>query len=362
MEFGIGFLLGALVGAGIALGVCVTRARAADRLTQQRWEQTEAQMREAFAALAAQALDANSQRLASQAADHLDGKKALIDQSVRDVAQRLGEVRQYLQSVEAQRKAELGHLSESVASLSSTAGDLHKMLASTQRRGAWGERMAEDILRLAGLHEKVNYVKQSAADAAQGRPDFTFFLPNDLKANMDVKFPLESYKAYLDATDPAAQTQCLRQLVLAVRGHIRAVASRGYVDPQAPTVPYVLLFLPSEQVYSLVLSAEPDLVDEALARQIVLCGPMTLYAMLSVMRQAAQSHNLMKTAHEVIALLGEFEAQWEKYTAEMDKLGDRLDSACKQFDSVRKTRTNVLERPLRRIQDLRMDAPESPGA
>ena len=41
------------------------------------------------------------------------------------------------------------------------------MLASTQRRGAWGERMAADVLRLAGLQEGVNYVRQSAAEAQE---------------------------------------------------------------------------------------------------------------------------------------------------------------------------------------------------
>jgi DNA recombination protein RmuC len=353
MEYFVAFVVGVIVGAGIALVAGVVRARAA-----------KGQMREAFASLASEALDTNSRRLTEMTGAALDGKKELIDRSVTAVNERLEQVRSFLQRIEAERKQDFGRLTSSVSSLSLTAGKLHEMLASTQRRGAWGERMTEDILRLVGMQEGVNYVKQSSQDAESGRPDFTFLLPSDLKANMDVKFPLESYRAYLDATDDDARAGSLRQLVVAVRGHIRAVASRGYIDPKVPTVPYVIVFLASEQLFSLVLAAEPDLIDEALHRRVVLAGPLTLYAMLSVMRQAAENANLMRTADEVISLLGQFHKQWNNYNQELDKLGDRIEAAVRQFDTVRTTRTNQLQKPLDKIEELRTTRalPDEDGA
>ena len=68
-----------------------------------------------------------------------------------------------------------------------------------KKRGEWGERMAEDILRLVGLVEGINYIKQKTLEGSSGRPDYTFFLPNSMKINMDVKFPLDNYQNYLDA-------------------------------------------------------------------------------------------------------------------------------------------------------------------
>jgi DNA recombination protein RmuC len=341
-EFAIGLVLGIILGAAVAIAVSAVRQRSADR-----------RMRETFAALAGEALDANSRRLVESAGATLEGKKALIDQSVSAVNERLEAVRQFLQRLEAERKQDLGALSSSVSSLATTTGKLHEMLASTQRRGAWGERMAEDVLRLAGLQEGVNYVKQSPDQAEEGRPDFTFFLPNDLKANMDVKFPMERYKAYIDATDEQGRAQQLQQLAVGVRGHVRAVAGRGYIDPKLPTVPYVIVFIPSEQIFSLVLSVNPDLMDEALKMKVVLASPLTLYAMLAVIRQAAENANIMKTADEVIALLGEFQKQWTNYNIALDTLGQRIDQAAKQFETVRTTRSNVLQRPLDKIEDLR---------
>ncbi len=341
-EFIVGFVVGAVLTAIIAIAVGYFRSRRADEA-----------MRASFAEIAAAALDANSRRLGESASAILDSRKALIDQALQAVKERLEQVRQVLQQTEASRRQEFGQLTSSVSSLATTTGELHRMLASTQRRGAWGERMAQDVLQLAGMQEGVNYVAQSSADAESGRPDFTFNLPNGLKVNMDVKFPLERYKSYLDAETDPQRAEELAQLVAAVRNHMRTVAGRGYIDPKAPTVNYVILFIPSEQIYSLVLAASGDLIDEALAKRVVLASPLTLYAMLSVIRQAAENANILKTADEVTDLLAEFNRQWQRYCEEMDKLGQRIDQAAEQFRTVRGTRSNMLQRPLDKIEDLR---------
>ena len=340
--FVVGFLLGVLIGAGIAIVVALLRGRAVER-----------RMRETFSALAGEALDANTRRLSEQAAAALEGKKELIDQTLAVANERLEEIRRFLQSVETDRKQDFGRLSSSVSSLSATAGELHRMLASTQRRGAWGERMAEDVLRLAGLQEGINYTKQSSAEVEAGRPDFTFNLPNELKVNMDVKFPLERYKTYLDAETDEGRATELRELVKAVRGHVEAVSKRAYIDPTVPTVPYVIVFIPSEQIYGLVLEAQCDLIDEAMQRRIVLASPLTLYAMLAVMRQAAENANVMKAADEVTALLNQFYKQWQKYNEEVDRLGQRIQSVVGQYEVVRQRRSNQLQRPLDKIEEIR---------
>jgi len=343
MEFAIGFLIGALAGIVLTVVASLLRRHVAER-----------QLRETFAALAGQALETSGRHLTEQAATVLEGKRALIEQSVQAINQRLEQVRTYLQQVEADRKKDFGALGSSVMALSATTGELHKMLASTQRRGAWGERMADDILRLAGLQEGVNYTKQSGLDAESGRPDFTFFMPNGLKANMDVKFPLERYKAYLDAETDSARQAELARLVAAVRNHVRTVAGRGYIDPKAPTVDYVILFIPSEQIYSLVLSAAADLIDEALEKKIVLASPLTLYAMLVVIRQSAENFNLMQTADEVVSLLGTVNKQWQRYKEQMDKVGKGIQDARKAYDELVGTRTRMLDQPLEKIDQLRM--------
>jgi DNA recombination protein RmuC len=351
LYFVIGFLIGAVLAA--ALTLVISRSKNAGAAEQ---------MKQAFQALAAEALDVNSRRLTEASAAQLDGKKELIDQSVKAIAERLEAIRKELNSIESKRGEEFGRLSSSVGSLSTTAENLHKMLASTQRRGAWGERMAEDVLRLAGLQEGVNYRKQATMENDPSRPDFTFLLPNDLMANMDVKFPLEKYKAYVDAADAPARAASLKELITAVKGHIRAVAGRGYIDPPH-TVPYVLVFLPSEQIFSLVMETAADLLDDALRQRVVLCSPLTLYAMLSMMRQSAENYNVMQTAGEIVKHLNTFLDQYQKFRECMDAMGKKLSDAQNEYEKLVGTRSNMLERPLAKIEELRQSRslPEAQG-
>lgn len=343
--FVFGFIIGLVVGA-LGLGVAWHFfARAARQNTQQ--------MHDAFTAIASEALDGNSRRLAELAGGTLDAKKELIDQSVSAVNERLEAVRTLLQRVEAERQKHYGELAERLASLSTSTESLRRALAGSRRVGEWGERMTEDVLRLAGLQESVNYIKQSAASAESGKPDFTFLLPNDLIVNMDVKFPLEKSLDFLDAADEPQRRARAAQFIAAVRGHLRAVAGRGYINTAGGTVNYVIVFIPNEQIYSLALELEPTLMDEALEKRIVLCGPLTLYAMLCVIRQAAENANIMKTADEVLALLAGFEKQWQRFREGMEAMGKKLDGASEEYRKLCDTRARMLDRSLEKIDELR---------
>jgi DNA recombination protein RmuC len=75
--------------------------------------------------------------------------------------------------------------------------------------------------------------------------------------------------------------------------------------------------------------------------------------MLAVVRQAAESANIMRTADEVISLLGQFEDQWQRYREEIDKLGSQLQTVQNTYDRLVSTRTNQLQRPLEKIDEIR---------
>ena len=148
---------------------------------------------------------------------HLDGKSELIGaglDSVRDEMrhelERLGQLVAQVGASSAQQFGQVDQAlrmhAEVTGSLAASTTTLREALASPQARGRWGERMAEDVLRLAGFVENVNYRKQVTVTGADGRgPDFTFDLPKGHVLHMDVKFPLAAYLRHLDAaTDPSA--------------------------------------------------------------------------------------------------------------------------------------------------------------
>lgn len=286
----------------------------------------------------------------------LGAKKELIDQSIQAIDKRLYEMKQKIDEV-GKGSIEISTLikkhEEVTAKLKDTTDHLSQALASSKKRGEWGERMAEDIIRLVGMVEGINYIKQKTLESVQNRPDYTFLLPNNLKLNMDVKFPMENYKNYLDAQSEHEKKRYRDELLRNVKNMIKQVTTRDYINPLENTVDYVIVFIPNEQVYSFVNEEDRTIMDEALKQKVILCSPFTLYAVLAVIRQAIENFNLEKTASEILRLLAEFSKQWSIYKERFKAMGDKLDAAKKEYDSLITTRSNMLEKPLRKVEELR---------
>ncbi len=241
--------------------------------------------------------------------------------------------------------------------LYSTTNSLREALANTNTRGQWGERMAEDVLRLAGLLPEVNYTKRSAV-VGDGRviPDFTFLLPDQHVLFMDVKFPIDGYLAYQQATREFEAAAARDSFIKAVRGHVRELARRDYakVDDR-PAIDNVLMFVPNETIVGFIHEHAPTLVDDALRDRVILCSPLTLFAFLGVIRQAFENFRLEQTSREVLVLLGQFDVQFGKYAAQVEKVKRQLDTLVGSIDELAGTRRRQLEKPLRDLEQLRRE-------
>jgi DNA recombination protein RmuC len=255
---------------------------------------------------------------------------------------RAGQQSQLLERLtEAQRVTE---------SLRTTTEGLQRALANPQARGQWGERMADDVLRAAGLVEGVNYAKQrTLVDGT--RPDVTFFLPDDRVQHMDVKFPLAGYLRWCEAGTDVERDAALTAFLRDVRNRVRELARPGYADEG--TTGFVLLFIPNEAVYGFIHGHDPALADEALARNVVLCSPFTLFAVLGVIRQAADAVAVQRGADEVLTLLAGFTKQWEQFTERLDALGKNLQTVQNTYEQVNGPRRRQLERQLERVDVVR---------
>ncbi len=335
-------------------------------------EEAEGKFIETFKALSMDALSRNTEEFKKFAtsslkaqnelgARELQGKRDLIEQSVESMGRKLQDLQKKFEQIgqgNIEKITEVSELikvhSEITEKLGKTTEGLKLTLASAKKRGEWGERMAEDVIRLVGLVEGINYSKQKTLERSAGRPDFTFFLPNNLKINMDVKFPFDNYVNYMEATSDHDRKRFKDELVRNVRTMIKDVGSkRDYIDTAHNTVDYAIIFIPNEQVYSFINESDPTIMDESLKQKIILCSPFTLYAVLAVVRHAVENFNLEQTASAILKHLGDFYKQWNLYKEGFKKMGERLDSARKEYDALDTTRSRALERPLRKIDELR---------
>jgi DNA recombination protein RmuC len=304
----------------------------------------------------------NHEMLAAQqdaATRQLAGERSLVDRQVAEMRRELGRLTALLHTVEAERResagalgAQLAEAGRSTRALAESTQALREALSSTTARGQWGERMADDVLRLAGFVDGVNYRRHQTIHgvAGDGVPDYTFLFPDGLYLHMDVKFPLDNYLRHLDATSDVERAQTRRQFLKDVRLRVREVTTRDYVGDG--TVDCVLLFIPNEQVYAFIQEHDRTLLDDALREKVVFCSPLTLYAVLAVIRQAVDNFRLSRTSHEILGRLHAFRRQWDRFVHQMDKAGRAVRAAGNAFDELEGTRRRQLDRELDRIDDL----------
>ncbi|MGE3619504.1 MAG: DNA recombination protein RmuC [Acidimicrobiia bacterium] len=281
-----------------------------------------------------------------------------------DQLQRMGDLVAGLRRERAEQHGQLlsglNEATDASRRLAETTQHLRQALASPKARGQWGERMADDVLRLAGMVEGITYRKQTAIPGGT-IPDVTFFLPGGRELHMDVKFPIDNYLRHLEAGDDAERDRSAQAFLRDVRNRIKDLAGRGYVQPDH-TLDEVLLFIPNESVYAFIHEHDPDLVVVALRQKVVLCSPVTLFAVLAVVRQAVEHARLERTSDELLQCLGAFGQQWTKFSEALDTVVKRFDTAQRGLEELGGPRRRQLERQLDRIDDLRARRGVATGA
>jgi len=386
----IALFVGFVLGVAVAFALRLIQSRTAKELADELFQESEAQrkqtiaalvshMKESFGSLSLDALTKSTEEFLKLAKSKLDSerelsareleaKKGLIDEQLKRMTFELENVARLAKDLEKDRIEKFGELTsqlksakEQTAALLLTTTTLREALASTKTRGQWGERMAEDVLRLAGFIENVNYLKQKSLEGEGTRPDFTFQLPRNLKLHMDVKFPLDNYMKFLEAESEQEKSRFRTAFLRDVKARIKEVTTREYINPEQNTLDYVLLFIPNEQIYTFIHEQDSSILDDSIKNRVVICSPITLFAVLAVIRQAVENFALERTSHEILSLLAAFKRQWDAFLKKLELVGKRIEESQKEYDSLMTTRRRKLEVPLNKIEELRTQREISGG-
>ncbi len=378
----VSFLIGFLSGIGIAFALKLLHRKTARELADELFRQNEMErkstidtvvenLRSIFGSLSLDVLSKSTEEFLKLAKAHLsterevsvkelDAKKGLIDQQLVRMTSQLEDVSNLMKALEKDRAERFGELAtelkkshEQTISLIQITNTLRETLANTKARGQWGERMAEDVLRLAGFMENVNYLKQKNIGDAGRRPDFTFLLPRGLKLNMDVKFPLDNYVRYIEAGSESDKIKFRKNFLNDINERIKEISTREYINPEENTLDYVLVFIPNEQIYGFIYEQDGSIFDEGIKNRVVLCSPTTLFAILAIIRQAIENFAIEQTSNEMLSLIGTFKKQWIEFIKKFEVLGKRIGGVQEEYDSLTMTRRRQLEKPLNRIDELR---------
>jgi DNA recombination protein RmuC len=297
----------------------------------------------------------------------LEQNKQSIEHQVDGLQKELARLLDMVSAFEKERIHKFASLDEKLAQtalatqgLSEITHELSSVIGNNQLRGLWGQRMAEDILKAAGLEEGIHYLREKVQDTVSTRPDYTFLLPDDRKVHMDVKFPLNNYEALARAEAKPEQDRHAAEFIRDVKSRIRELKKRDYVNPEEKTLDYIILFIPSEQVFGYIHRSAPGIMDEALSQKILLTSPYSLYGVLSIIRQAHDNFHFQRSANEILKLIGAFLDDYENFKKRFTDVGESLDKTKEKYLEVSEKSFKRLDQRLKKLEDFRKGQAERP--
>ena len=290
------FIAGTLAG-GLIIGLWM-RARIA-RLESA--ASTAAKLGETFQALADASLRSNQGAFLDVARSTLETVRAEMTGDLRPLNDSLDKLQAQVRELELAREKIFGSLGQQLQSLAKETLTLSTALRSPQARGRWGEITLRRVAELSGMVKNCDFLEQETCDTGMGRirPDMIVRLPGGRSLVVDAKVPLTAYLDAVSTNDEAARRSALVRHGQQVSEHVKQLSGKQYWAQFQPAPELVVLFLPGDHFFSAALETNPGLIEDALARKVVLATPVTLISVLKGISYGWTQEQLAENAEEI---------------------------------------------------------------
>ena len=124
-------------------------------------------------------------------------------------------------------------------------------------------------------------------------------LPGEKNIVVDAKVPLVAYLPALEATDEATRNARLLDHARQVRQHVEGLSAKSYWSQFQPTPDFVVLFLPREVFFRAAMDSDPELIEYAVARKVMVASPVTLISLLRAVAYGWNQQNLAESARKI---------------------------------------------------------------
>lgn len=251
---------------------------------------------------------------------------------------------------------------QAVTRASSRLGDrtdqLVAALRSPNTRGRWGEMHLERVVELGGMTRHCDFDVQATAmvDGRMVRPDMVIRLSRGRNIVVDAKVPFGAYLDALGTEDPEEKQGYLRRHSHLVRNHVTTLASKSYLEAFSPTPEFVVLFIPADPFLDAALEQDPELLDFAFSRGVVLATPTTLFALLRTVSLGWQHETAAEKAHEIQRLGSQLYTRLGTMAEHYNRLGASLDKAVEAFNATLGSMDSRVMVTARRLKDLNVPA------
>ncbi|WP_245810217.1 DNA recombination protein RmuC [Brachybacterium massiliense] len=292
-------------------------------------------------------------------------REAELQRTLAPITATLSQLERALARSEAARidaegalRSHLTQLAQRAQSLETGTSALTAALRAPTARGRWGEVQLRRIVEAAGMLEHVDFTEQLSGTRADGnagqRPDLVVHLSGGRRVVVDAKAPMD---AYLDATeeiDPQRAAARRKAHAKALRHHVGVISAKAYWKALGDTPEFTVLFVPSDGVLAAALETDPDLLEDAFTREVVIASPATLMALLRTVAHTWRTDALNRDAREVLDAGRELHHRLGTFTSHLSKVGRSLDSSVAAFNEAVGSLQSRVMVTARRFEELEL--------
>jgi DNA recombination protein RmuC len=255
-----------------------------------------------------------------------------------------------LRDLESQRQQMQGGLNQQLTSLSRETVALSQALRAPNARGRWGELTLRRVAELSGMASQCDFFEQFSSDGQ--RPDMIVKLPGGRTLAVDAKVPLSAYLDAEAAQDDPSRRAALDRHSQQVMRHVMQLSTREYWARLQPSPEMVILFMAGDHFLAAALERDPDLLEKALAKKVLLATPVTLVSVLKGVAYTWRQEKLAQNAGELRKLGAELYDRVRVFAESYSDAGRNLAKAVDAYNRSAASYESRLMPSLKRMREL----------
>ncbi len=296
--------------------------------------------------------------------------KSSLDAVLAPLKQQIGSFSKQVNDVYTNEAKERHALKEEVGGLRALNEQMSKeataltraLKGDNKKQGTWGEVVLEKVLEASGLRKNHEYETQVSLKNDEGKllkPDVIVHLPGGKDVVVDSKMALTAYERYFNADDELVQKTALKEHAKSIKTHILGLSEKKYHDLYGiKSLDYVLMFIPLEPAFNAAVEYDPEIIDLALDKNIMLVSPTNLMVALKTINNMWRVENQNLNAQEIAKKAGAIYDKLVGFVGDMQKLGTHMQKAEDSYgDAMKKLsegRGNLI-RSAEKMKELRID-------
>lgn len=214
---------------------------------------------------------------------------------------------------------------------------------SSKTQGDWGEMILETILENSGLEKGREFFVQeflrdeagntiTGADGKKMQPDVLIKYPDGRNVIVDSKVSLTAYEKYMAAETDEERESTIKQHVQSVKKHIDELSAKNY-DNYTDSLDFVMMFIPVEPAYFLVMKQDSNIWNYAYKKKILLISPTNLIAALKLVADLWKREHQNRNAFEIAERGGKLYDKFVSFAENMEDIGSNINRAQKSYDT-----------------------------